>query len=132
MEVPSSSLFFNKRREKFYSDEASSRYEAMEGACESVMMPFHTCVRNILFLVEDINYREVRPLEHRALAAETWSNLPHDVVECGRKDNETMRDAYALLFGLIINRVLPVNLLLDAGVSKICILVSRFYWWHLF
>ncbi|RLM62298.1 hypothetical protein C2845_PM14G03130 [Panicum miliaceum] len=53
----------------------------MEGACDDA--------------VEDIIYREVRRLEHRVLAAETWSNLLNDVVDCGRKYNEDSRKAYA-------------------------------------
>lgn len=37
---------------------------------------------------------KLRHLEHRVLAAETWSNLLNDV-GCGRKDNEAIRNAYA-------------------------------------
>jgi hypothetical protein len=85
MEVPFSSMFFGKRREKFYSDEAFGRYEVMEGTCDAAISHQH---KKYFALVQDINFHEVRCLEQRALAPENWSNLLYNVVDGARKDNE--------------------------------------------
>lgn len=47
----------SKRRERFYSDEAPGRHEAMEGACDDAILHLR---KQYFVLVDDINHREVK------------------------------------------------------------------------
>lgn len=78
MEMPGAGLFPDGRHEKFYSTEASGRYEAMESVCDVAISQL---CKEFFVLVKDVNFDEAKKYQQRAIDAECWCTLLQGVVE---------------------------------------------------
>lgn len=95
MEMPGAGAFPSGIREKFYSADTTTRYEAMEDVCGIAISEL--CGKYHV-VVKDANFDEVGRQRYRASEAETWTNLLKGVVDNREEENKTIRTGFAALF----------------------------------
>ena len=81
-------------KQKVISDNAFSRYDAMESASDDLIK--YMC-KQMGVIIKDINYDEVKKLEWRLSAEKDWSKLFCDKLDQRMKEDKAMRLSYTNL-----------------------------------
>jgi hypothetical protein len=95
VDIPPSEVGGVRGRKKFYSEECTTRVEAMENACEDVVA---WMIRECCVEVRDLNYDKVKDLQGKVAHMDELVSVFCEAADASRENEEAMKRRYRALF----------------------------------